>query len=78
MKYVVVTLLGGYKQTIVQDDFFKLNRKFVNVSIEVKDVPTDILKDSGKPGFDLAKALWQRESYDKLKVEEKKGILSKR
>ena len=80
MKYLVVQLLGGEREVFLQDEFFKLNRKFDNVSVEIKDIPEDVLKDIKKPRFDMKTALWQQENYDKPKVEEKKAkeVLSRR
>ncbi len=63
MKYVVVTLLGGNNQIFLAEEFFLHERKFVNVSVEIKKVPEDILKQQKEPGFDLRMALWQTENY---------------
>lgn len=63
---MVITSLGGNKEIFFLSDLFLHDRKFNNVIVEVKEVPANILNDGAKnPLFDLKKALWQHENYDK-------------
>ena len=79
MKYIVVTLLGGNNEVFLAQEFLLYERKFVNVSVEIKKVPEDILKKQKEPGFDLRMALWQAENYaPKAEGTKRERVLSKR